>query len=33
MANELRGRIGAIEKEKDMASFAALLARATRFPT
>lgn len=32
VANELRQRIGAIEKETDMASFAALLANATRFP-
>ncbi|HWJ69603.1 MAG TPA: MmgE/PrpD family protein [Sphingobium sp.] len=32
LADELRQRIGAIEKERDMASFAALLARATRYP-
>jgi 2-methylcitrate dehydratase PrpD len=33
VANELRQRIGTIEKERDMASFAALVTRATRFPT
>ncbi|MBB5986774.1 MmgE/PrpD family protein [Sphingobium lignivorans] len=32
LADELRQRIGEVEKERDMASFAALLSRATRYP-